>query len=404
MRFLLLLPRRLLHRFRLRLLPVRRLQLVHGVYLVCSKPLAAELEAAHARELLHLHHHGLAEAVQAAEHHLQTRERLVGEQHQAALAVAAHVVLLTRICLEPETLDVGQLPLVGIIEHRRPHLPLVVLLDDAYVGVVMVGKVEARGIEIAVVQHHQYMVAALELAQVLPAPVVVQAQYVAVEPHLASAKRGAAVLLQGYLVHGQLRQYLAHGAPSLHGKGTEILLEDDAAHPRVGAQRHLDHFGLAVGVGREVGHARARRALRQVILPVAYHAGHGKALHVARAVLALAVHHVVDGAAVVLFEHVQVENVLAHKLLLGHRSDDIAPVAEEHNHVVQVGTARHEFITFQPGAYKALGTVHVKLLVGLHHLRRVYGVEAAQLRAPRVSLAVALLERAEPLHGVLHNV
>ena len=51
----------------------------------------------------------------------------------------------------------------------------------------MVVQVEAGGVEITVVLYHQDGVFAVVFAQVLSAAVVVEAQHVAVEPHLPSA-------------------------------------------------------------------------------------------------------------------------------------------------------------------------------------------------------------------------
>ena len=148
--------------------------------------------------------------------------------------------------------NVGIVLLVGIVEHGCPYFVGVVLLQDAYVVLVVVVHIEVSGVEITVLQHHQNAFVALILADELASSVVVKAEHIAVEPHFASAQRRAAPLLQGDAVHRVTGQDVAHGLPSLDVHQAEVLLEDDATDARVGFQGHFDDFGLTVGVGTEV--------------------------------------------------------------------------------------------------------------------------------------------------------
>ena len=65
------------------------------------------------------------------------------------------------------------------------------------------------------------------------------------------------------------------GVAALDGDLREILLQEDArlalgVHAG-GVEGHLDDFGLAVGVGREVDDLRAGQSAGHVILAVAGH-------------------------------------------------------------------------------------------------------------------------------------
>ena len=166
-------------------------------------------------------------------------------------------------------------------------------------------------------------------------------------------------MLQADFVHRVAGQNVSDGLPSLDAYLAEVFLEDDFAQARVGLQGDFDDFGLAVGVGSEVGDARVGGALGDVVLAVAHNGGHGKALDVSGAFLAVAVAQVVDGALVVLLEHVGIEYVLAHELLVGHRGDKVASVAEEDDDVVQVGAVGQELVFLQTGSDETLLAVDV---------------------------------------------
>ncbi len=66
--------------------------------------------------------------------------------------------------------------LVGIIKDCRPHLVRVIFLQYPYIVFVVVVHIEIAGVELAVVQHYQDLLVALELTEVFSAAVVVEAQ------------------------------------------------------------------------------------------------------------------------------------------------------------------------------------------------------------------------------------
>ena len=261
----------------------------------------------------------------------------------------------------------------------------------------MVVEVEGREIALAAAEYDEDLVVVEELAQQSSVLVVVQAVHVGVVPHLAPSEGGVPMALESDAVYGELREQVAfRGAPFDHHL-REILVDEDLPEFRIGLERHLDDLRLAVGIGREVHHLRARRALRQVVLLVAGHRRHVEALDEAVALLAVAVDDVIDGARVVLLEHVEIEHVLAHEHLLCHADHLVLAVFVEDDDVVEVGAVAHELVLLQPSADKSVRAVDVELLVGLRHLRGLDGVEVADLRQSRMVFAVLVLEELEPV-------
>ena len=87
--------------------------------------------------------------------------------------------------------------------------------------------------------------------------------------------------------------------------------------------------------------------LRDVVFAVADHGSDGKTLDIGCAFLAVAVGDIVDGTFVILLEDIDIKYVLAYKLLVGYRSDDIFSVAEEDNHVVDIRAVGYELVLLQ---------------------------------------------------------
>ena len=228
---------------------------------------------------------------------------------------------------------------------------------------------------------------------------VVDALHVGVEPHLASAERGVAVALQRDAVDGVAGEEVALCAASLDEDVAEVdfleyvlpFLSD------IGVERHLDDLRLAVGVGREVHHARSRLALRHVILSVACAGGHAEALDVVGPLLSVAIDEVEDRAVVVLLEDLDVEDVLADEDLVLYLDDLVLAVAVEDDDVVDIGAVLHQFRLFQSRADEAGLAVDVEFLVALRHLGRDDRVETLDLRLARMVLAILLLEHLKPL-------
>ena len=131
----------------------------------------------------------------AAEGDAQARVHLVGEQHGLVERVLAQIVLVAFGGLHLKTLHIGVALLVGIVEHGRPHLVGPPFLYHLYVVLVVVVHIEVGDVELAVVEHHEYGIVFVELAQQGAVLVVVEAFHIGVEPHLAAAQCAVAVAL-----------------------------------------------------------------------------------------------------------------------------------------------------------------------------------------------------------------
>ena len=210
--------------------------------------------------------------------------------------------------------------------------------------------------------------------------------------------------LQAYPVHRVFGEDVAFGRARLDADVGEILLQEYLFHLRGHFERHLYHLRLAVRVGREVQHARARCALSEVVLAVAGHCGYVETLDVCRSVLAVAIYGIVRRAVVVALEHLHVHHVLAYEYLVGHTYYLVFSVLVEYDYVVYVGAVAHELVLFQPRTNEALLSVDVELLVRLHHFRGLDGVEAAYLGAARMVLAVFVFYEIEPPYGDVGHV
>ena len=73
-----------------------------------------------------------------------------------------------------------------------------------------------------------------------------------------------------------------------------------------------------------------------VIFAVAYYGSYSKTLDVVRAFFPVAVDNIVNGAFIVLLEYVGIEDILADKLLIRYRSDDVTSVPEENYDIIVI--------------------------------------------------------------------
>ena len=310
------------------------LQLFDAGHLEVGDALAYGLEALDESKLLGVDDERLAEAVATTEVDLDERVCLAGEQGEAAVLVLIDEGVLLCRSLHREALDVVEALLRGVAHDGGPHLVGAVLLDIEDIVFVVVVGVEVREVELAVLEHHKDAVVAVELAQVLAMPVEVETQDVAVEPHLAAAERGGSVGLEPDALHLEAGEQIAHGAASLDAYLAEVFLDDGLAQVGHGLELYLDNLGLAVGVGCEVGDARAGLALGEVVLAVAVGAGDGKALDVVGAATSVAVYHIIYGALVVLLVDAYVDDARANEHLLGHAHNLVAAILVEEDDVV----------------------------------------------------------------------
>ena len=97
----------------------------------------------------------------------------------------------------------------------------------------MIAQVEVAGVKVTVVQHNEYGVVALELAQIFAASVIIETEDITVKPYLTSAECGTAFLFQGYLVYRQAGQDNSLCLSSLDTDLTKVTLEDDTPHTRI---------------------------------------------------------------------------------------------------------------------------------------------------------------------------
>ena len=123
--------------------------------------------------------------------------------------------------------------MVGVIKRGSPYLVRVELLDDADIIFVVVAQIEISGVELAIVEHYQNGVVALEFSQIFTPSVVVESQDIAVKPNFSSSEGRASFLFQGNLMHWQSGEDHSLCLTSLDADFTEITFEDDASYTRV---------------------------------------------------------------------------------------------------------------------------------------------------------------------------
>ena len=261
----------------------------------------------------------------------------------------------------------------------------------------MVVQVEIGEVEVAVGEHHENLIFIVELAEEASVFIVVEAVDIGIIPYLAPAEGAMAVTLERDAAYGLLGEQVTLGGTSLDDYLGEVFLEEELLHLGRGVECNLDDFGLAVGVRCEVDDARSRRALREIVLLVASHGGHVETLDEVLPLSAVAIDHVVDGAAVVLLEHRHVEDVLPYEYLLGHADHLVFTVFVEDDDIVEIRTVADELVFLHARSDEAFLTVDVELLVGLHHLGSLDGVEVLNLREARVFVAVFVFQILEPV-------
>ena len=140
--------------------------------------------------------------------------------------------------------------MVGIIKRGSPYLVGVELLNDAYIIFVVVAQVEVTVVEVTVVQNDQYGVFTLEFAQIFTSSVIVEAEYVTVEPYFTPAEGRTAFLFQGNFVYRQTGEDDTACLSTFNAHFAEVLLEDDARTRGLGFNVTLmisaSPFGLAL--------------------------------------------------------------------------------------------------------------------------------------------------------------
>ena len=148
--------------------------------------------------------------------------------------------------------------------------------------------------------------------------------------------------------------------------------------------------------------------MRGVIFAVVRDAGYIEAFDEAKAVFAVAIDNIIYGAAVVLFENGNVDQLRLAVLFLaffrapdedfvGYTHDLVSAVAIEKDYVVDVGTVVYKFVFLERSAHKAIGAVDVEFLIGLDHLRCDNRIERAQFGAARMLGRVFVEKQLKPI-------
>ena len=305
--------------------------------------------------------------------------------------------------LHQESLHVDVAVVVGIVEHRRPNLFGLEFLDAQNIIFEMVVRVEGRDVEIAIRQHHEHLVVVGKFTEQPSVFVEIQTAHIGVEPNFPTSERRMAVTLQTDAMDGVACEQIALRTASLDADVGKIALQEYLFswifRQKNRVERHLDNFGLAIRIGREIKHFRARFALRGIDFAVACDARHVEALDEARTVLSVAIDEVVGRARIVFLEHLQMQHVLAHEQLVGNAHHLEFSVAIEDDDVVDVGAVAHEFVFLQTRSDEAFLTVDVEFLVGLDDLRGDNRVEVANFGATREVAAVFFLDLRKPFDG-----
>ena len=117
----------------------------------------------------------------------------------------------------------------------------------------MICEVEIGCTIFAVAVYCKYQVVVEELTQIFAPAVVVELEYVSVEPYMCTSERRASALLEGDFCHGEFCQQVAPRGTSLDGNSTEIDIPLHLFYlPRCLPERNPHHFRLTVGVSRKV--------------------------------------------------------------------------------------------------------------------------------------------------------
>ena len=235
---------------------------------------------------------------------------------------------------------------------------------------------------------------------------VIQSTHIGIVPNLSPSQRRASVTFQCNAVNPFAREQVSLCRAPLNIDFREVFFEENVLLflRRVNVKRHFYYLGFAVGVGRKVQNARAWRAFCEVVFAVAGHACHVKAFDITGSALAVAVNNVVDGAAVVLFKHLQPQNVFAHKYLVGHANHLVFTVAIEDNYIVEVGAVAYKFVLLKAGTDEPVLPVDVQFFVGFGHLCGVDGVETANFGEPRMGCTIGLQQVFVPRNGYIGHV
>ena len=98
------------------------------------------------------------------------------------------------------------------------------------------------------------------------------------------------------------------------------------------------------------------------------------------------------------------QDVLAHKYLVGSTYHLVLSVLKEHYNVINIGAVAHKLVLLEAGSDESFLSVDVEFLVCLNHLRSLDGVEAAYLGAARMVLAILVAYVFKPVYGYIGHV
>ena len=202
------------------------------------------------------------------------------------------------------------------------------------------------------------------------------------------------------------REEVALTLASLDRHGREVEVHDHLLQARTRTEIYLQHLGLTVRVDRHVEYLALGRTLRKVILPLARDALDGAALHHDRAAAAVTVQHVVYRAFVVALEHSDIIDTLVEEILVLDLSHLVPAVLEYHYYVVYVAAVAYKLRILHALAYaeEALGPVDIEFGVRNGHLRRLDGIETADLGTTLTPLAVLVAYMLIVGNGIIRKV
>ena len=184
----------------------------------------------------------------------------------------------------------------------------------------MVVGIEVGDIEFAIVEHHEYRVAIPEFAKQITMFLIVDAVYIRVEPHFASAQGAMTMALQSDTVNTLLGEQVATRSTSLDKHFREVFFEEYVLLLLrcVDVERNLDEFSLTIRVGSEIDYTRTWSTHRQVVFLVASDACHVESLDVIESLLTITIHGIICRSLIVAFKHLYMHHVFAHEYLVSH--------------------------------------------------------------------------------------
>ena len=128
---------------------------------------------------------------------------------------------------------------------------------------------------------------------------------------------------------------------------------------RVWVECNLYHFRLTIRVSREIVNLRTSRTEGYVVFFITCDGSDVETFNIIRSCLSVPINHVIDGAFIILFEHLYVEYALTNKDFVSYSDNLILTITVEDNHIIKVGTVLNELRLLKTRTDEALLLVDI---------------------------------------------